>query len=349
MSNYAIKAPKRRWPLLLAIIVIVIALLGGGAVLFVRRAYDQNLKPVNANQKRVTITIPLDSSLQEIAAILKKHDLIRSDWAFERYVRNAGLADKMQAGTYALQSSQSVKDIVSVLTNGDILKDLFTVLPGQRLDQIKQAFLSYGYDEAVVDKALDPDTYPDHPALTDKPTSASLEGYLYPESFQKTSQTTAEEIVRKSLDQMHQRLTPAVRDGLIAQNLTVHQGVILASVIEQEVSKESDRPIVAQVFLKRLRDGVRLESDATAPYGAILAGKDPESRFDSAYNTYTYDGLPPTPISNVSQSSLNAVANPSSTDWLYFVSGDDGVTYFSKTLAEHQALTAAHCNKLCGN
>jgi len=90
-----------------------------------------------------------------------------------------------------------------------------------------------------------------------------------------------------------------------------------------------------------------LGSDVTARYGSILAGREPSLTYDSPYNTLLHKGLPPTPISNVSASSLNAVAYPANTDWLFFVAGDDGVTHFSKTLDEHEALAKQYCHKLC--
>jgi UPF0755 protein len=142
-------------------------------------------------------------------------------------------------------------------------------------------------------------------------------------------------------------LTPELRTGIVRQGLTVHEGVILASIIEQEVGKQSDRATVAQVFLKRRQMDMPLGSDVTAFYGAIKDGKTPSLTYDSPYNTLIHKGLPPGPISNVSDSSLQAVANPSPTDYLYFVAGDDGITYFSHTLQEHEALTQAHCKKLC--
>ncbi len=93
--------------------------------------------------------------------------------------------------------------------------------------------------------------------------------------------------------------------------------------------------------------GIPLGSDVTAYYGARINGQPPSTSYDSPYNTLLHKGLPPGPISNVSDSSLSAVAHPANTDWLYFVSGDNGNTYFSKTLEEHQALTAQYCHKLC--
>jgi UPF0755 protein len=147
---------------------------------------------------------------------------------------------------------------------------------------------------------------------------------------------------------MQQQLTPKLKSAFAAEGLTVYQGITLASIVEQEVANQSDRDQVAQVFLTRLRIGMMLESNVTADYGATLAGAKPSSTFPSVYNTYLHPGLPPTPISNVDISSLDAVAYPANTDWLYFVAGDNGTTYFSTTYAQQEANVAQYCKQLCG-
>jgi UPF0755 protein len=345
---------QKDWTKILLITAgIVLALLVTGAFL-VRREYNQNLRPVGASQKNVTFTVPKGAAVQEVAASLKAAGLIRASWAFEWYFRTNDLGNYLQAGTYRLRPSLSVSEIADVITQGKIATDLVTIVPGQRLDQIRTTLIrTYGFSEASVDDALRPSHYADHPALVDKPKKASLEGYLYPESFQRTADTTPTVIIRSSLDQMQKYLTPDLRAGIVRQGLTVHQGVILASIIEQEVGNGVDKKTVAQVFLQRLREDRKLESDATASYGAVLSGqaqsltRNQILSFDSAYNTYIHAGLTPSPISNVGISSLEAVSHPAQTNYLYFVAGDDGKTYFSRTLAEHEALTAAHCKLLC--
>jgi UPF0755 protein len=117
--------------------------------------------------------------------------------------------------------------------------------------------------------------------------------------------------------------------------------------VEQEVTSQSDRSQAAQVFLKRLKVGMPLGSDVTAFYGSRLAGAGKDVTYDTPFNTRIHTGLPPTPISNVSDSSLGAVAHPANTDWLFFVTGDDGTTYFTKTVQEHEAKAAQYCHKLC--
>ena len=348
--SYTTKKKSINKPNLIKLIFIVVSallLLSLTTVLIIRKTYNDKLNPVSASQKTQLVTIPLGSSVKEIGATLEEQGVIRAGWAFEWYVRNNNLRDKLQAGTYYFRPNQSTQEITNILTQGKVATDLVTILPGQRIDQIRTSLINAGFDEKSVDTALNPAEYANHPALVDKPKGASLEGYIYPESFQKTSETSPKTIIEASLDEMQKQLTPELRANIVKKGLTVHEGIILASIIEQEVSDPADKKTVAQVFLKRLREGKALESDPTALYGAILAGKTPSLTFESPYNTYTNKGLPPTPISNVSKNSLEAVAKPSNTSYLFFVAGDDGKTYFSSTLEEHEQLTAQHCKKLC--
>ena len=147
---------------------------------------------------------------------------------------------------------------------------------------------------------------------------------------------------------MAKQLTPDMRAAYAKQGLSTYQAIILASIVEKEVSSQSDRNQVAQVFLSRIHNGINLESDVTVQYGALLDGVTSNwEGYSSPYNTYENPGLPPTPISNVSHSSLEAVAYPANTSWLYFVAGDDGTTHFANTLAQQQANVAQYCQKSC--
>ena len=341
MNSFSLDKTKRRWKPLWLIILFVIAI-GVALIVYVRHQYYENLKPVSNSPKTQLITVELGSTASEIGANLKKDGLIRQSWAFEWYIRNHNLRDKLQAGSYYLSPDQSVPDIVTILTKGRTASDLVTILPGKRLDQLRQIMVNAGFNPDEVEAAFDPALYAGHPALVDKPADASLEGYIYPESFQKAPDTKPQVVISKALDEMQKYLTPEIRAGFVKQGLTVHQGVILASVVEKEVGKAEDRPIVAQVFLKRLKIGMALESDATTSYGAILEGHAPTHDYDSPYNTYLHPGLMPGPISNVSVSSLKAVAFPDDTDYLFFVAGNDCKTRFSKTIEEHNAFIKAH-------
>ncbi|MEK7153125.1 MAG: endolytic transglycosylase MltG [Patescibacteria group bacterium] len=345
--RYTNRLPKRRWPRRLLAIAIIGSILIIGATAAVRYVYNAGLKPVSTSQKVQTVSIEQGATVEEIAKELEGMGLIRSAWAFRLYVSSKEVRYALQAGTYELAPSQGIPEIVAQLTGGKIATNLVTILPGQRVDQLHKRLVQDGFDEAEVNAALNPTLYSGHPALVDKPAGVGLEGYIYPESYQKTSSTDAAVIVGAALDEMNKHLTPDLRSAFAKQGLSTYQGIVLASIVEREVSKQTDRDQAAQVFLKRLRLGMRLESDATASYGAVLAGAEPSSSYDSVYNTYRNAGLPPTPISNVTVSSLRAVAYPANTDWLYFVSGDDGTTHFSKVLSEHEANVQKYCTRLC--
>ena len=340
------KTWTKKTKIIAAIVTVIVIMILVAAVL-VRVTYDRALQPVSSSQNIVLVDIPSGTSVQEIAANLKQKGVIREAWAFEWYVRNSTLKDDLKAGTYALTPSQGVPRIVEVLAHGVVATDLVTILPGARIDQVRAALINSGFKPEDVDAALDPAQYAGHPALVDKPAEANLEGYLYPESFQKTAATTPSDVIKASLDEMQKRLTPAWRQAVAAQGLSGHQAIILASMVEQEVSNPTDRQVVAQVFLKRLRDGMPLQSDVTVLYGAINDGKKPSLQYDSAYNTFTNNGLPVGPISNVSEGSLAAVANPATTQYVYFVAGDDGKTYFAFTAEEHQTNVEKYCKTLC--
>ncbi len=347
MKRYNFGSSRRRWSKIwLGLAIFVLLAISAGAFMTLR-VYNQNLRPVSASEKAVLVTIPSGATVQEISKKLQSQGLIRASWAFEWYVRNNSLRDKLQAGTYSLRPSQSVKEITDVLTHGKVNVTQVTIYPQKRLDQVRESLINDGFGPEMVDAALEPGQYADNPALADKPKTANLEGYLYPETFQRTTTSSPQEIIRASLSEMNKYLTAEVKAGFAKQGLTVHQGIVLASIVEREVGKAEDRPKVAQVFLRRFSMDIALESDATAGYGAVLAGEEPSILYDSAYNTYKHKGLPPGPISNVTKTSLEAVANPAGTDFLYFVSGDDGTTHFSHTLQQHQALTAQYCKRLC--
>ncbi len=355
MKNFSVSgtSPKKRWPKVLLWLAVIFVVLGAAGVVTARRIYLGKLTAVNpADISEVSVAIPSGTSVQGIGQLLKEKGLVQADWAFKQYVLSKGLGDSLKAGTYSLNKAQNVEAIVVVLSGGKVATQLFTILPAQRLDQIRKAFTTKGFSEKDVDKALDPTNYPSHPALVDKPKSASLEGYLYPDSYQRTADTTPEVIVKSALDQMAKALTPDVRSGFAKSGLSVYQGIILASIVEQEIpsapqAPKDDRRKATQVFLKRIKLGMQLGSDVTAFYGAVINGKEKLVGYDSPYNTRIHTGFTPTPIGNVTSDGLDAVAAPASTDYLYFVAGDDHKTYFSKTLAEHDANVAQHCKLLC--
>jgi UPF0755 protein len=339
------RVPRRIWWLLIAVVVLSVA----GAIV-VRHKYDSYMQPVSTNQTTQIFTVKPDSSVKQIAGDLEEAHLIRSSWAFQLYIQRKDQATKLQAGTYALSPSESTQEIARTLTTGQVATQLITILPGRRIDQVRADLINAGFAPDAVDNALNPANYEGLSALAFKPANVNtLEGLLWPDSYQKQPDTDPSVIIRESLKAMGEHLNSDVQAGFAAEGLTPYQGLILASIIIQEVNKPADRAQASQVFLSRLKGGIMLGSDVTARYGAIAAGKAPSLTYDSPYNTRLHTGLPPTPISTISAGALEAALHPAATDWLFFVTGDDGTTYFSHTDAEHQALTEKYCHKLCGN
>jgi UPF0755 protein len=311
--------------------------------------YNDGLKPVSDSQKTQIFTVEKGSTVKQIGASLHEEKLIRSAWAFQLYIHSKNLGNKLQAGTYALSPSAGTPQIVGTLTKGQVATRLVTILPGRRIDQVRADLINDGFTPDAVDRALDPALYADMPVLQYKPAGVNtLEGLLWPDSYQKQDDTDPEVIIRESLKAMGVHLTPDVQAAFAAEGLTTYQGVTLASIVIKEVNKPTEQAQAAQVFLSRLKQGMPLGSDVTAIYGSLQADKGSNINYDSPYNTHLHAGLPPGPISTISQSSLNAAAHPAGTNWLYFVTGDDGTTYFSSTLQEHEALTDKYCHELCG-
>jgi UPF0755 protein len=338
-----ISKQSRSW-LLLGLAALAIFL---GGLWALRSWYTISLRPVSSSMTSQYFTVETGSGVHQIAVKLKRANLIRSPKAFETYVRGNELHDQLQAGTYSLRPSMDVQQIVKKMVDGDVAKNLLTILPGKRLGQIKQAFVKSGYSSAEINSAFDPVHYSGHPALASLPAGASLEGYLYPDSFQKESDTPAQIIVRESLDEMQKRLSANVVAGFKNQSLSTFQAITLASIIQQETDDPDAQPTVAQVFLLRLNRGMALQSNVTANYAADIAGKPRSINIKSSYNTYLHKGLTPGPIGNVTISALSAVARPSHTDYLYFVAGDDDKIHFSHTAQEHSDQIDRYCRQKC--
>jgi UPF0755 protein len=352
-NNYTPR--RRRLPRRILGIILVLIILAVASMFVVHHVYNADLEAVSASQTTQVVTIETGSSSKQIADQLAKAHLIRSAWAFELYVHSKELGSQLQAGTYALSPNQSTAEIIATLTRGNVTASLVTVLPGRRIDQVRADLINSGFSPTDVDQALtNLNQYSDLPVMAFKPAGVTtLEGLLWPNSWYRDANSSASDIVRKSLAETPSHITPDIQAAFAQEGLSTYQGLVLASILEKEVSKPSDRAQAAQVFLSRLHNGSSLGSDVTAIYGAIAAGKTDYSQaqmlaYNSPYNTLINTGLPPTPISSVSDSSLAAAAHPAATQWLYFVSGDNGSTYFAKTLDEHNQQTAQYCHKLCG-
>ncbi|MBR3322398.1 endolytic transglycosylase MltG [Candidatus Saccharibacteria bacterium] len=229
----------------------------------------------------------------------------------------------------------------------------FTIRPGETIYDIKQSLIELGYSATEVDQAFNA-SY-DFEFLRERPQGATLEGYLYGETYEFYEGTAVKDILTKYLKKMGEVISEnSLEASYAAQGLSLYEGITLASVVQKE-SKAADMPTVAQVFLTRLGYGMLLGSDVTVSYA--LDTIDPNRQIygdnysaldvDSCYNTRRYAGLPCGPISNPGLAALLAVANPSDTSYLYFLTGDDGLMYYSYTEDEHLRNASLYCQSLC--
>lgn len=345
-SASSVKSTSRRWPKIIMIAAIVSIVLIAVAAASAFAWYTVSLAPVDpASSQRELVVIQKGLGADDIARLLEEKQIIKSSTAFGWYTSRKGVKDKLQAGTYELSPSLSTAEVVDKLVSGDVARRTVTFVPGRRLDQLRAAMIEAGFDEAAVDEALDSVGRKTLAGIL--PDGASLEGYLYPETYLLPLEGKPDVLIAQATAEFLEHLTPDVKEGIKAQGLSIHRAVILASIIQQESSNPEVQKQIAQVFLRRLEIGMKLQADPTFRYGAALTGKTANSSLDHPYNTYKIAALPPGPIGNVGKSALQAVASPSEGDYLFFVSGDDGKTYFSRTLQEHEALKAQHCIELC--
>jgi len=308
--------------------------------------YQSQLSPVGTNEnEKIAIIIESGSTPAMIGQLLEDRKIIRSNQAFSIYTRLSGTQDSLQAGTYRLSPAETTPEIVKHLTSGNV--DTFSIrfLPGATLQQNKKVFIEAGYSEQEVDAAFSA-TY-DSPLFATKPAGADLEGYIYGETYIMGSGASVGDILEYTFETFNDVI---VKNGLVAkfqaQNLSLYEGIILASIIQRE-SGGNDQADIAQVFFNRIARGMALGSDVTYQYIADKTGVPRDTNLDSPYNTRRYPGLPPGPIAAPGLQSLLAVANPSKGDYLYFLSGDDDVTYFGRTNEEHEKNIVDHCKVKC--
>ena len=337
-------APKKRawWKVIVVAVLALIVLVAGTFFIW----YQTQLSPLDPDtDSRTLVVVEAGSTPNGIAALLKDESLIKSAEAFLLYTRITGTQNSLQAGSYRLSAAQSVPEIVEALTSGQVESFSVTFIPGMTLAEQRVVFEQAGYTSEQIDTAFTAEY--DVPFLADKPAQADLEGYIYPETYQVASGASVEDILRQTFTE-YQRVIDEnnLVEGFAAQGLSVFEGITLASIIEKE-SIGGDEAQIAQVFLLRLEMGMQLGSDVTYQYIADKLGVARDVNLDNPYNTRRFTGLPPGPISAPGLPNLLAVANPAEGDFVYFLSGDDDVTYFARTLEQHERNIIEKCQIKC--
>lgn len=334
---------KKRLPwLIVAGLLAIVIGVGLAGVIW----YQVQLSPLGNNQNElVKVSIEKGTLPAEIANQLEEQGVIRNAVAFRVYTSLSGTQNNLQAGVYRLSPAYSTPEVVEHLTSGKVDTFNITFLPGATLTENRKVLLDAGYTETEVNSALAADY--DSPIFADKPATADLEGYIYGETYQVSSGATVGEI----LEQTFATFASVIEENdlkakFAAQGLNLYEGITLASIIQREAAG-GDEAQIAQVFLLRLETGMELGSDVTYQYIADKTGVPRDPELDSPYNTRRYPGLPPGPISAPGEKALLAVANPAKGDYRYFLNGDDDVTYFARTLEEHEKNIKEHCQKKC--
>lgn len=309
------------------VFLLFIAGIIAGAGLFLTKPY----KDIGNNQ---VVTIYEGMTLKEISSDLEQRELIRSNLAFMLWARVMGYNRKVKAGEYSLNPSMAPIRIMEILTKGVILTHAVTIPEGFSIEQIAEVLSEQDLapEDEFIEYALKSDSPPKYDI-----ESPSLEGYLYPDTYFFSKGLQVSSIVEVMLNRFKEVVKP-LNDKIMQSGMSLNEVVTLASIIEKETGKAQERPLIASVFLNRLRKKMRLESDPTVIYGIKdFSGnlKRKDLLTPTPYNTYSIRGLPPGPIASPGKDSLLAVLDPEDTEYLYFVSKNDGSHYFSKTLEEH--------------
>jgi len=314
------------------LIILIIAILAGffifGGIYFSR-------KP-NSTESVVFILEKGEGS-KEIALNLEKEGLIWWGPLFRAYVLVMGESKKLQAGAYELNPSMNIPAIVRKFISGETLKTVITIPEGFNLKQIEDE-LSLELPRPALDGFFAADFKSEFDFLNDAPAGASLEGFLFPDTYKLDASMTDKEVAETFLKNFDNKLTQDLRSEIKIQNKTIFEILTMASLIEKEVKTKEDKEIVSGILWKRLKNNIPLQVDATISYvigeGTTKISIE-DTKIDSPYNTYKYLGLPKGPICNPGIESIEAAIYPKDSPYWYYLSTPEGKTIFSKTLEEH--------------
>jgi UPF0755 protein len=348
---------------LVRLFAILIALaLCAGAALVVYTSLDRGLSltglapsnwdaPVSEQPERVVFTVQGGQPASAVGDALQARGLIRSAWIFRWEVESQGLGNKLEAGDYELSPSMSTREIVAVLARGAVKRGTtMTNLEGWRADQVAKRLeeLNLARADQILQLVRSPR---DHGLSPPDSTSRTLEGYLFPETYEFDAKATPEQIVETMVRQFDRRFDQQLRAQAAGRGLSVSQAVVLASIIEREAQNPAERPLISAVYHNRLAQGMKLEADPTVQYAVADADLGQAARYgfwkpelsvqelkiESPYNTYQRTGLPPAPICSPGLAALEAAVAPADVPYLFFVARGDGSHAFAVTLSEHNA------------
>jgi UPF0755 protein len=310
-----------------------------------------------SDSSKQVFTVAPGSSAADIGAQLQQRGLIRSALVFRIVAEQAGVGGSLAAGDYELSRSMSVTEIIEVLARGQVKRGLIATIPeGWRTEQIADRLDATGVTtrDEFLRAVVTPSSVPGL-ELLGEPRPTTLEGYLFPETYEVPQKVPGTQAADLMIRMFNQRVGQQLRSNA-ELNLSPHQLLTLASIVEREAQQPQERPLIASVYLNRLARQLPLQADPTVQYavatrdGPAAAGygywkrelSEADLQLDSAYNTYLHPGLPPAPICSPGEASIRAVLQPAQTEYLYFVARQDGSGghLFARTLEEHNANVA---------
>ena len=310
---------------------------------------ESSVAPIPARQgqdRSVLVTVDKGESATDIGHALAAAGVVRSSRLFEVLVGVTGVQDSLEAGEYDFDPGMPAIEVVQRIATGRTASRQVTIPEGLRDEQIGDLLeKSHVVSKSDFMAALDKSNY-QVPFLSQLQDDDDLEGFVFPASYQFSRTVTATQVVQELLQGFQDNVADKVQ--IEGQDLTLEQVVTLASIVEREAAVPGDRPLIASVYLNRLRAGIPLQADPTVQF-ALAADPSNVSQFgywkkeltlddlqvQSPYNTYVNQGLPPGPIANPGLASIEAVIRPAHTDYLFFVAKPDGSHVFAKTLQEH--------------
>ena len=331
------------------LILLVAALLALGAAAFVADVWlARAFVAPGPAQQALRVQVEQGMSARGVLGLLQRQGALRSARLTELYLRLHGRALGIKAGEYEIPPRASAAQVVTLLAEGRVVLEQLTVVEGATFSDFRRGLAEHPKVRATLTGKSDAEVM-----LALGHAGESPEGLFFPDTYRFAAGTSDLEILRLAYGRMHAMLAECWMQR--AQDLPVHspyEALILASIIEKETGLASERPVIAGVFVARLRKGMRLQSDPTVIYG--LGERydgdihDRDLTTDTPYNTYTRAGLPPTPIALPGRESILAAVRPDVTGALYFVAtGDgDGAHHFSATLEEHDAAVRHYLARL---
>ena len=298
------------------------------------------MKPLALPQSPYEFDVTPGMTLSAVARELQGAGVLPQAWPMIALARLSGVDRTIKAGSYEIENGITLRQLLGRLTQGDVTQTSFAIIEGATFADVKRALRDGGQ---VKNTVLD---LPDDELMSRLGAPGkSAEGRFFPDTYFFSAGSSDLNLLRRAHDAMNARLAAAWdkrADGLPLA--TPDEALILASIVEKETGRPVDRPLIASVFINRLKRGMRLQTDPSVIYGmgdkfdGNLRRRDLET--DTPWNTYTRDGLPPTPIALPSQASLDAVLHPPPTEFIYFVARGDGSSQFSTNLTDHNRAVA---------